>query len=46
MLIFNGLGCHPEILAGQQWVSINLEIWFYRVETGDKGESIEPEESQ
>jgi len=27
-------------------VSIKLEIWFYGVETGDKGESIEPEESQ
>jgi hypothetical protein len=27
-------------------VSINLGIWFYGVETGDAGESIEPEESQ
>jgi hypothetical protein len=27
-------------------VSINLGIWFYGVETGDTGESIEPEESQ
>jgi hypothetical protein len=27
-------------------VSINLGIWFYEVETGDTGESIEPEESQ
>ena len=26
-------------------VSINLGIWFYGVETGDTGESIEPEES-
>jgi hypothetical protein len=26
-------------------VSINLGIWFYGVETGDAGESIEPEES-
>jgi len=26
-------------------VSINLGIWFYEVETGDTGESIEPEES-
>jgi hypothetical protein len=26
-------------------VSMNLEIWFYGVETGDTGESIEPEES-
>jgi hypothetical protein len=26
-------------------VSINLGIWFYEVETGDAGESIEPEES-
>jgi len=25
--------------------SINLGIWFYQVETGDTGESIEPEES-
>jgi hypothetical protein len=27
-------------------VSINLGIWFYGVEMGDAGESIEPEESQ
>jgi len=27
-------------------VSINLGIWFYGVETGDAGETIEPEESQ
>ena len=27
-------------------VSINLGIWFYEVETGDTGESIEPKESQ
>jgi hypothetical protein len=27
-------------------VSINLGIWLYGVETGDTGESIEPEESQ
>jgi hypothetical protein len=27
-------------------VSINLGIWFYGVETGDTGESIEPGESQ
>jgi hypothetical protein len=27
-------------------VSINLGIWSYGVETGDTGESIEPEESQ
>jgi len=26
-------------------VSINLGIWFYEVEIGDTGESIEPEES-
>jgi len=26
-------------------VSINFENWFYGVETGDAGESIEPEES-
>jgi hypothetical protein len=26
-------------------VSINLRIWFYEVETGDTGESIESEES-
>jgi hypothetical protein len=26
-------------------VSINLRIWFYGVEKGDAGESIEPEES-
>ena len=26
-------------------VSINLGIWFCEVETGDTGESIEPEES-
>ncbi len=26
-------------------VSINLGIWFYEVEKGDTGESIEPEES-
>ncbi len=26
-------------------VSINLGIWFYEVETGDTGESLEPEES-
>jgi hypothetical protein len=27
-------------------VSINLGIWFYGVEMGDAGETIEPEESQ
>jgi len=27
-------------------MSINLGNWFYEVETGDTGESIEPEESQ
>jgi len=27
-------------------VSINLEIWFYGVEKGDAGETIEREESQ
>ena len=27
-------------------VSINLGIWFYEVEIGDTGESIEPEESR
>jgi len=27
-------------------VSINLGIWFYGVEMGDVGETIEPEESQ
>jgi hypothetical protein len=27
-------------------VSINLGIWFYGVELGDAGETIEPEESQ
>jgi hypothetical protein len=27
-------------------VSINLGIWFYQVEMGDAGETIEPEESQ
>jgi hypothetical protein len=26
-------------------VSVNLGIWFYEVETGDTGESIEPGES-
>jgi len=26
-------------------VSTNIGIWFYEVETGDTGESIEPEES-
>ncbi len=27
-------------------VSIKLGIWFYEVEAGDTGETIEPEESQ
>jgi hypothetical protein len=37
--------------SGQSWtavvsmVSINLGIWFYGVETGDTGDSIESEES-
>src|SRR5882762_7759508 len=42
--------CCLKHIFGQRFslvsmVSINLGIWFYEVETGDAGESIEPEES-
>jgi hypothetical protein len=45
-----GWACPPNSFG--RWfslvsmVSINLGIWFYGVETGDAGETIEPEESQ
>jgi hypothetical protein len=53
---FHGAGtaalgwCLPVAHFGRRFslvsmVSINLGIWFYEVETGDTGESIEPEES-
>jgi hypothetical protein len=47
-LLWVGVAC--STVFGQRFslvsmVSINLGIWFYEVETGDAGESIEPEES-
>ncbi len=41
--------CLSTVLDGfslVSMVSVNLRIWFYGVETGDAGESIEREESQ
>ena len=35
-----------KVLSPVSVVSINLGIWFYQVEIGDTGESIEPEESR
>ena len=44
------VGVWPAAQFGRQFslvsmVSINLGMWLYGVETGDTGESIEPEES-
>jgi len=47
----SGLVFACDTVLGQRFslvslVSINLEIWFYEVEMGDAGETIEREENQ
>jgi hypothetical protein len=44
-LLWVGLACITVFGNRLSIVSINLGIRFYGVETGDAGESIEPEES-
>jgi hypothetical protein len=47
-LLWVGVACSTLLDNGfslVSMVSVNLGIWFYGVETGDAGESIEPEES-
>jgi len=39
------ISVQEKVVNPVSMVSINLGIWFYEVETGDTGESIEPEES-